>query len=254
MSRLALFGVAAALALAATQAESPGAAHAQAGTCIPSINGQDIAEHTTPGKAIDINRKSQDLELGIISRNAIGNVDLKIEAGPWSTNIAPRPQTARPDADWLGTSPASDYAKGGTGLYKVTITSTGGCQAVAWINITGKSPFATYAGAAATVVALAGLAIQAAGLWLLFQRRGWIWLALAAGAATGAGLAVLGQQAGLAALVPKSVVLWVAPPVVIGGAAGFGLRRWRGGRPRGRDDEDKLDDEPASARGDATRA
>jgi hypothetical protein len=117
------------------------------------------------------------------------------------------------------------------------------------------SPYPTYAGAAATVVFLAGLGIQVAGLWLVFQRRGGLWLVLAAGAATGAGLTVLAQQAGLTALIPQSVVLWVAPPIVIGGAAGFALRRWCGGPTHRRDDDDGLDgDETEPARDAATSA
>ena len=225
---------AASLALA-----GPGEAHAQAGTCVPYFNGADITGNQSHNAhPID---GTEELDLAIKAFGAVGIVTMKVEAGPWSTTFQPAPGAERQGYSWAGAIPPSQFAAGGAGIFKVTIESSGGCQSIAWINITGRSVFETTAGRlglAGFVLGLAGVAVSVVLAW----RRNFLGVFFAAlgGLVAGLALTVVAWQAGKAPLEPLSLLAWGLPPLLIGGAAFALVARSRGPAP---DDEDEFDDE-----------
>lgn len=89
----------------------------------------------------------------------------------------------------------SEFAPAGVGLYQATASSDG-CTTPVWIRISGRSPFTTVLGLAATGTIALGLILQGLGVLRGFGGRGGRILALAAGIPTGLGVCVLAQQHG----------------------------------------------------------
>lgn len=216
------------------------AARAQAGTCLPYFNGADITGNEShAAHEIDGTR---DLDLAIKSFAAVGIVTMKVEAGPWSKSFQPAPGAERADYSWAATIPPSDFAAGGAGIFKVTIESTGGCQSIAWINITGKSVFETTPGRAGLAVLAVGTIAVAAAAFLAWRRNFiGVFFAVGGGLLAAFGVTVVAWQAGRAALVPLSLLVWGLPPLLLGGGAYALISYYRGPSPD--DDDDDLDDD-----------
>jgi len=214
-------------------------AGAQAGTCLPYFNGADITGNEShAAHKIDGTR---DLDLAIKSFAAVGIVTMKVEAGPWSKSFQPAPGAERADYSWAAAIPPSDFAAGGAGIFKVTIESTGGCQSIAWINITGKSVFETTPGRAGLAVLAVGVVAIAAAAFLAWRRNFiGVFFAVGGGLLAAFGVTVAAWQAGQAALVPLSLLVWGLPPLLLGGGAYALISYYRG--PAADDDDDDEDD------------
>ncbi|MFN8506982.1 MAG: hypothetical protein U0547_05375 [Dehalococcoidia bacterium] len=218
----------------------PREAHAQAGTCLPYYNGADI----TGNQSHNAHRVdgTKDLDLAIKAFGAVGLVTMKVEAGPWSTTFQPAPGGERQGYSWAGAIPPSQFAAGGGGIFKVTIDSSGGCQSIAWINITGKSVFETTAGRFGLGAFVFGLAAVAASIVLAWRRNFLgVFFAALGGLVAGLGLTVVAWQAGKAPLEPLSLLVWGLPPLLIGAGAYAIVTAKRG--PARDDDDDDLDDD-----------
>ncbi|MCC6387127.1 MAG: hypothetical protein IT302_07065 [Dehalococcoidia bacterium] len=219
----------------------PGDAHAQAGTCLPYFNGADITGNQSHNAhPID---GTKDLDLAIKAFGAVGLVTMKVEAGPWSKTFQPAPGGEREGYSWAGAIPPSQFAAGGGGIFRVTIESSGGCQSIAWINITGKSVFETTAGRLGLAGFVLGLAAVAVSM-LLAWRRNFLGIFFAAfgGLLAGLALTVVAWQAGKAPLEPLSLLAWGLPPLLIG-AGGYAMITARRGPARDDDDLDDDDDD-----------
>ena len=107
----------------------------------------------------------------------------------------------------------ADVAPYGVGLLRVRAT-TDNCTVEAWLRLGGRLPFTTLVGLTGTVLAVAGLAGQIAAL--IARRRWSVPVAAAAGVATGAGAALLGQEFGRLQLSYLSLGATIALAVVAG--------------------------------------
>ncbi|MFH1329532.1 MAG: hypothetical protein ABIJ48_02565, partial [Actinomycetota bacterium] len=118
--------------------------------------------------------------------------------------------------DFLVSLDLADVAPYGVGLLRVRAT-TDHCTVEAWLRLGGRLPFTTLVGLTGTGLALAGLTGQISAL---LARKRWSFpVAAAAGVATGAGGALLGQQFGRLQLSYPSLGGAIALAV----AAGLGL-------------------------------
>lgn len=130
--------------------------------------------------------------------------------------------------DFLVSLDLADVAPYGVGLLRVRAT-TDNCTVEAWLRLGGRLPLATLVGLTGTGLALAGLTGQVAAL--VARKRWSLPVAAAAGVATGAGGALLGQQFGRLQLSYPSLGGVIALAVT----AGLGLALLL--RPRRRKDE-----------------
>ncbi len=95
--------------------------------------------------------------------------------------------------EFFVTMPLTDPSAYAIGLLRVRGT-TDNCTAEAWVRVSGRLPFMTLAGLIGAALAIAGLTVQ---ILALAQERSWSLFGVsAAGIATGAGFALLGQQCG----------------------------------------------------------
>ncbi len=195
---------------------------AQAG-CAATINGDDISEHGSASDAITVD-PGQPIELRLLVPGQVGTVSVQIEAGPVKRTLHPiGDRVPKPGASWAGTADAASASALSVGLHKATVSTSGGCELTAWIKVKGN-PFTTVAGAGATLVLLAGLALQVFGIVRGLQRKGGFKWALLGGIPTGLGACVLAQQFGATPITPAWVTGWTTPPVAIGGLLQAGMR------------------------------
>ena len=132
--------------------------------------------------------------------------------------------------DFLVSLDLADVAPYGVGLLRVRAT-TDNCTVEAWLRLGGRLPFTTLLGLTGSGLALVGLTGQASAL--LARKRWSLPVAVAAGVATGAGGALLGQQFGRLQFSYPSLGGSIALAV----AAGLGLALLL--RPRRGPDEDR---------------
>ena len=220
MAKLVLVLGAALVAIGGLFASPPRRALAGA-ECAAAINGQDVSLHASAAKAIDLH-KDDDILLALVSATSVGEVEVRIEAGPWRSEFKPTASRAQGTA-WSGIATLEDYARFGVGLYHVTLTSSGGCSLGAWINVTGSSPFTTPVGGTATGGLVLGLLAQIGGLVRGARSGRGVWWSLIGGIPSGLGACVLSQQAGLTPITSTWALVWTAPSVSVGGVLQLGL-------------------------------
>ena len=210
--------VTALVGLALTAALAPAAAAAE-GSCTAAFNGVEASR---------IDSLSSPLLLGADQALVFAGTD---PAGTRTATVAVLlgPATLGREeassqiaaADFYASLDLAEVAPYGVGLVRVRAT-TDHCTVEAWLRIGGRLPLTTLVGVTGTGLAVVGLAAQA--IALIARRRWSPPLAAAAGVATGAGGALLGQQLGRLQLSYWSLGGSVALAVVIGLALALLLR------------------------------
>ncbi len=200
----------------------PRAAHAQSVQCIGGIQGVNVAQYSSSGSAVKLDR-NQPVELELLANTQIGAVTVTMKAGPFSQNVPL--DTANVSSDriqWAGQVTPSNVSNLAAGLLEVDVTSTGGCNLSFWVNITGASPLSTPIGGASIAVLVVGVATQVLGVVSGLRRgRGLTW-ALLGGVPTGLAACVLSQQLGITPLTPTWAMVWTVPSISVGGLLNTG--------------------------------
>lgn len=154
------------------------------------------------------------------------NARVQVLLGPAGLGQAASSQSVAA-GEFLVSLDLADVAPYGVGLLRVRAT-TDNCLVEAWLRLGGRLPVATLVGLTGAVLALAGLVAQL--IAVVLRRRWSLPLAAAAGVATGAGGAMLGQEFGRLQLSYPS--LGAAVGLAVAAGAGLALLR-RPGRGRG---------------------
>ncbi|MBA3552863.1 MAG: CHAT domain-containing protein [Actinobacteria bacterium] len=210
LPRLAIGVVAGAFCLAVA---GGGTSAAQVtGQCAVAVNGVDASRASSTDGAIEIDARDQ-LNIVAITAVPVSRVLLEAEFGPFTSTLADEAVSSQ------GTSlrlivPVADHARYGIGLYRVR-ASADGCTAVAWIRITGRSPWTTVAGVTGAVLLAIGLVLQALGVVRASRGGGWAAAALG-GIPTGIGAVVLAHQFGLTPITTGGLALWIGAPMAAG--------------------------------------
>jgi len=132
------------------------------GPCTATMNGADVNTIDTPGTALEVPYDGT-VSVDVTSSARVTSHSVKLEP------IGGLGFTASEGADdgngWSGVVDVADYAKYGVGIYKVigSATGPGACSGTAFVEITGKSPLSTAAGAAGaglTAVGVVGLGVS----------------------------------------------------------------------------------------------
>lgn len=133
------------------------------GPCTATMNGVDVNTIDTPGTALEVPydgtitievQSSGEITGHVVKLEPVGGVAFTADEGADDGN------------GWSGTVDVADYATYGVGIYKVTgeATGPGACSGTAYVNVTGKNPLTTVAGAvglAMTVVGAVGVGASA---------------------------------------------------------------------------------------------
>jgi hypothetical protein len=151
------------LALVLLGAEPAGAQ--VSGPCEATIAGQSVDEAASPGDAIEVDAED-DVVAGASSSEAMTDYEVDLEFGGFRWTVASGEVEGN---SWEKTVKVSDYATFGVGLYKVHGVSLAGgdevCTGTAYIDVGGKSPLTTVAGATGLAALVGGVALMAtAGL------------------------------------------------------------------------------------------
>jgi hypothetical protein len=140
------------------------------------------------------------------------NAAVQVFLGPARLGDNASSSTA-PAAEFLASLDLADVAPYGVGLLRIRAT-TDNCTVEAWLRLGGRLPFSTLVGLTGIVLALGGLGAQ---IGAVVARRRWLLpVAAAAGVATGAGGALLGQEFGRLQLSYPSLGICVAGAVLAG--------------------------------------
>ena len=182
--------------------------------CAAAVNGTRVDGLTSPRQPLEVDASSTVRIQALAPADA---TDVRVEAAfPFaSREVAGAP--IRPGDVFDDSVNVRDLAPFGVGLYRVRIES-GSCSQTVWVRITGRSPFTTVAGLAATATILAGVALLVVGMVRAARGRGGVVWATIGGSLTGFGALVLSQQLGGVGLTDRALVTWIALPG-IGGAA-----------------------------------
>jgi CHAT domain len=185
------------------------------------VNGNDVQTEFEAGRAIEV---SADEPL-VVEARTVGEVSfftVTVQL-PFIDAQEERRAELVPGTGWEGTVPVSDYTRYGVGLYRVTATAEN-CTATALINVVGRNPLTTVAGASAAAAVVGGISLLVVGVVRGVRGKGGLVSAVAGGALAGGGAAVLAQQFGVAPLDETSVVSWMAIPGAVGGLVQRGVR------------------------------
>ena len=187
------------------------------GQCELVIGGVPLSQATRAPEAIQVDAGSS-VQLVAVS-TVPGTLGLAIGFGPLAWQVFEG--TLEPaDAtrwQWSGNVDVSTYARLGVGLYELR-ANAGGCEVSGWVNVTGKPAFETPLGWTAIGVILAGLLLVGRGLLAIRRGGGGLVRAMVGGGATGLGLLLFAQQAGVSEATPTSAAVWVVLPSVVGAA------------------------------------
>ena len=130
------------------------------GPCEATIAGQDVRAADSPSDAIEVDVDDQVEVNATSSGSPLDTYEVELEFGGFSWPVADG------DADgqtWSDVVDVGDYADFSVGLYKVHgVSFSGGseiCRGTAYIEVTGRSPFLTVAGAIGSVLLLGGLGL-----------------------------------------------------------------------------------------------
>ena len=229
----------AAAALAFGGAAVPAAAQVQ-GPCTASFNGVEAERIDSLSSPLLL---GDDEALVFSGTDAAGtqNAAVAVLVGPATIGqAAASPGVA--GGEFLVSLDLADVAPYAVGLLRVRAT-TDNCTVEAWLRVGGRLPFTTLVGLTGIGLAVIGLTGQSAAL---VARRRWSPpVAAAAGVATGAGLAMLGQELGRLQLSYLSIGAAVALAVVLGLGPALLLRPRRGGETEETPGEDAAGRPPA---------
>jgi len=149
------------------------------------------------------------------------NAELAVLLGPASLGRVATPAGAAA-GDFTVSLALAEVAPYGVGLLRVRGT-TDNCTAEVWLRLGGRIPFTTLVGLTGTGLAVAGLTGQISAV--VARRRWSIPVAAAAGVATGAGGALLGQEFGRLQLSYLSLGVCIALAAAVGVGLVVLLRR-----------------------------
>jgi len=218
----------------AVLAGPPAPAHAQVvGPCPVTFNGVEADRIDSLSSPLLL-RDDEALSFAGIDALGTQNARVAVILGPARLGRASASFPA-PTGEFEVSLSLADVAPYGVGLLRVRGT-TDNCAADVWLRLGGRAPFTTLLGLTGSGLAAAGLIAQISAL--LARRRWSLPVAAAAGAATGAGSALLGQELGRLQLSYPTLGATIALAVI----AGFGLALLR--RPR-KDRRAKRDDDEA---------
>jgi CHAT domain len=197
------------------------------GPCVVFVNEQDARNHAESSDAVEVDSDNRvQVAIAVDPSRQIGHAVVDLEFEPFNWTVLDEDFAG---STWVGSFDLGGSAAYGVGLYRAIasaeLTNGEECTGAAWFRITGRSPFATVAGAGGTFLVVLGLGLQVAGIIRASRGRGGVVMAIAGGIPTGAGALILAQQFGAQAIGADSVALWLAAPSAAGG-----LARWVAGR------------------------
>jgi hypothetical protein len=233
----------AAAALALSGAAAPAAAQVQ-GPCTAWLNGVAVERLDSLSSPLLL---GDDEALIFSGTDATGtqNAEVAVLVGP-ATIAHAATSSGVAGGEFLVSLDLADAAPYGVGLLRVRAT-TDNCTVEAWLRVGGRLPFTTLVGLTGIGLAVAGLTGQISAL---IARRRWSPpAAAAAGVATGAGLAMLGQELGRLQLSYLTLGAAVALAVAVGLGLALLLRPHRGGETEEAPDEDDAGRPPAFVAG-----
>ena len=185
-----------------------------AGQCELALGDALLSQAVDASQAIQLDAGST-VDVAAVS-TVPGRVTLAIGFGPFSWQVVEG--TLEPAEasvwQWRGTVDVSTYAQVGVGLYELR-ANAGGCELRGVVDVTGRPAYAAPIGWAAIVVILVGVLLVGLGL-LAIRRRGGLVRAAVGGGATGLGLLLYAQQAGVSEATPWSALSWVVFPSLVG--------------------------------------
>jgi hypothetical protein len=191
------------------------------GNCIVTLNGTDVRAAATFAHAIEV---PSDGSIEVSGRSAQETSSVRIDLSfPLVHATVLDERFTQPVAAWTGVVHVRDWARYGVGLYRV-VTTTDGCTASAWIDVTGRSPLTTVAGLAGMGLFLIGLVALIVGFVRGGRRRTGQSLAILGGISFGIGALMLNQQLGWIPVTWRWLALWTAAPGGLSGAANALLR------------------------------
>lgn len=123
--------------------------------CTATMNGRDVNSIATPGTALGVPFDGT-VSINFVSSGAITGHDVKLDFGggiPWTVSSGTDSGNS-----WSDSVAVARYSKYGVGLYQVTgeTMGAGACSSSAFIQVTGKSPLSTPAGAGGAAAAAIG--------------------------------------------------------------------------------------------------
>lgn len=189
-------------------AAGPAAAQVQ-GPCVAWFNGVE-AERITSLSSPLLLSDDEALVFSGTDHSGTQKAAVEVRLGPAEVGSA---SAAVEGGEFLVSLDLADVAPYGVGLLRVQAT-TDNCTVEAWLRLGGRLPITTLVGMTGAGLAVAGLAGQISAL--IARRRWSAPVAAAAGVATGAGAALLGQELGRLQLSYLSLGATVAFAVVAG--------------------------------------
>ena len=159
--RAALFGIlAVTLAMILTLTVPAGDVSAADGECTAYINGADVSSYDTPGNAFEVD-SDDDVNVSVNAPVPFAShkIDMTFtDIVSWTVSEETDDGT---ETSYATTVKVSDYAWLGAGIYKVTakgvLVNGDTCSTVAYIKITGESPFSTLIGIIAIILVSLGV-------------------------------------------------------------------------------------------------
>jgi hypothetical protein len=203
--------------------------------CVVTVNRALATDHSEPGSAYAVDADGVlDIAVVATSEDPIRAAKVELQFGP--VRLPLTDERVEPTPAWVGRFNVADGARYGVGLYGAVATarlSSGRtCSGAMWFEVTGRSPFTTFAGIAGTAVAVLGLLIAVGGMSKAAQGSGGLVAAVIGGAMAGIGALVVAQQSGTVPIDGDSVALWVLAPGATGAALQQVVARLGGRAPR----------------------
>jgi hypothetical protein len=189
------------------------------GPCVVFIDRHSLGNADSPDRAIPIDADSV---AQVFGQSLEPVTRAKVAVSVWPASVTIADEQIAPTTEWSGPLRVADYARFGSGLYEVTV-STDVCQVHGWVRVTGRSPFETPAGLISVAIIVIGVAIALRAILSAGRRNGM--LAVVGGVVFGIGLLLFAQQVGGTGITPLSAILWTAIP----GTISWGLNQVIGG-------------------------
>lgn len=131
------------------------------GDCTATLAGVSAASASTPATAVKVDYDSQVVAAGSMPEGPVAyEVQLEFASIRWTVASG-----TADGSSWSGTVDVATYARYGVGIYKVhavSVSPARQCVVDAYVEVTGKNPLTSAAGAAAAVATGAGVAMLAA--------------------------------------------------------------------------------------------
>ena len=217
LARVRRFLVVALVGAAPLLAAPPAVAQTE-GPCTATFNGVEVDRIDSLDSPLELDTTDTLLFSGIAEGGTL-SAEVALIVGPITVETGTTAY-ATPNDEFEATISLDGVSPYGVGLFRV-VGTTDDCVAEAWVRVSGRFPLATLTGLTAVGLTLGGITGQ---LGAIVSRRRWARSAAAlGGVATGAGLAVIGQQMGRLQLSYPSVAAAAAAAALIGFVAAWQL-------------------------------